>query len=87
MSSTTAKLDVGDRVQIPAAALEFTVEGNTIWVHAPDGSTLLRIKTQGKVNAHQCGTSPFSHCDIIVQEDINVCLGTQLGVATDEQEE
>ena len=67
--------DAGDRISIPAAALEFTVEGNTIWVIGPDGSTLLRIKTTGKMTASKCETSPASHADVVVHGDIKFCLG------------
>lgn len=63
------------RVVLPVIALEFHEGGNTIWIHGPEGGTLLRIKTQGKVTSSCCITSPISHGDIRVQEDIHICIG------------
>lgn len=63
------------RVVVPVIALEFHEGGNTIWIHGPQGGTTLRIKTTGKVTSSRCGTSPVSHADIVVQEDIHICIG------------
>ncbi len=63
------------RVIIPVVALEFHEGGNTIWIHGPQGGTTLRIKTRGKITSSQCVTSPVSHGDILVQEDIHLCIG------------
>lgn len=72
--NTKREIEQGERIQIPAAILEFVVGGNTIWVHGVDGSTILRIKTMGKIITEVCEISPSSHGDIIVQEDINMCI-------------
>lgn len=64
----------GRRFQIQAAQLEFVEGGNTIWIHAPDGSTILRIKTTGKVASTVCDVSPSAHGDILVKEDITLCI-------------
>lgn len=32
------------RIKIPVVELEFEEGGNTIWVHGPDGTTVLRVR-------------------------------------------
>lgn len=61
-------------IKIYVGELEFNKGGNTIWVHSPDGFTVLRIKTLGKIKVNKCDTDGYSHCDIIVKEDINFCV-------------
>ena len=61
------------RHQIPVAMMEFEEGGHTIWIHNPLGGTTLRIKTRGKIVTDRCD-SPISHCDIIVDDDIEFCL-------------
>lgn len=61
-------------VSIPVGAIEFVNGGNTLWVQSPLGGTTLRIKCTGKINIDSCDTSPLSHCDLIVEGDINFCL-------------
>jgi hypothetical protein len=63
------------RVIVRVLALEFQEGGNTIWIQGPQGGTTLRIKTMGKVTSLRCETSPVSHGDIVVQEDIHICIG------------
>jgi hypothetical protein len=63
------------RTTIPVAAIEFDSSGHTIWVQGLNG-TVLRIKTLGKILVDQCTTNPCSHADIIVLEDIKICLST-----------
>ncbi len=63
---------------LQAAAIEFHEGGDTIWVHAPDGSTTLRIKTKGAIFIEHCGTSPVSHADMIVDKDITICIGAEI---------
>jgi hypothetical protein len=58
---------------IPVLAVEFHDDGNTIWVHGLNG-TVLRIKTLGKILTDQCTTNPCSHTDIVVKENIKICL-------------
>lgn len=72
MSET--KFNPGDRITIEVGALEFNFNSNTIWIQSPQGGTTLRIKCTGKINVDQCSNSPISHCDIIVNGDINFCL-------------
>lgn len=64
----------GQRVQIPVSQIEFNVEGNTIWIQSTSGATTMRIKTNGKIRIDKCETSPTSHCDIVVSDDIQFCL-------------
>lgn len=65
---------MGERVTIPASAIEFEVGGNTIWVHDKVGGTAMRIKTLGKISATNCRDSPLSHMDMVVKQDIAFCL-------------
>lgn len=58
---------------IPAAALEFHEGQQTIWVHSPDGTTILRIKCTGRIRVDVC-KGPFVHSDAIVEGDITVCV-------------
>lgn len=61
-------------IQIPAALIEFVDGGNTIWVHSPNGATILRIKTLGKISVNKECENICSHSDIIVKDDIHICL-------------
>lgn len=62
-------------ITIEVSQLEFHQGGDTIWIHGPNGETILRIKTwRGKVTAEQCVSSPFSHADVIVDGDITICI-------------
>lgn len=61
-------------IQIPAALIEFNEGGNTIWVHGPMGATILRIKTMGKINVNGECENICSHSDIVVKDDIEMCL-------------
>ena len=61
------------RVTIPVACIEYEEGGNTLWVQGPEGATVLRIKTMGKITSTRCQTSPVPHADVIVREDIVVC--------------
>ena len=61
-------------IQIPVSQLEFDPNGNTFWVHGPAGTTILRIKTMGKIVTGQCDTSPSSYGDIVTTGRITICL-------------
>lgn len=63
-------------IQIPAHSIEFSDGGNTIWIHSPVGATILRIKTMGQIRVSKEGECEniCSHSDMIVQEDIDICL-------------
>jgi hypothetical protein len=62
------------RIQIPVAILEFVEGGNTIWVHSPDGATVLRIKTKGRITVDRECSNTVSHADIVVDAPIHICL-------------
>jgi len=70
-------------IQIPAAQIEFNEGGNTIWVHSPLGGTILRIKTMGKITVNAECENICSHSDMIVKEDIHVCLSEDAKKLTD----
>lgn len=59
---------------LPVAQVEFNEGQQTLWVHAPDGTTMLRLKCTGKITVDKSCTSPVAHSDIIVQGDINICI-------------
>jgi hypothetical protein len=59
---------------IPAVAIEFNEGGNTIWVHGPEGGTILRLKFTGKITSKVCKTSPIAHADAIVPGDLVFCV-------------
>lgn len=70
-------LDISEsKLQIPVRMLEFYPGQNTFWISGRHGGTVLRVKTKGKINTDVCANSPYSHCDIIVEEDINFCIST-----------
>ena len=62
------------RIQIEVGLIEFDEGGNTIWIQSPLGGTTMRIKCTGKIITDQCKDSPLSHCDIIVNGDIQFCI-------------
>lgn len=62
------------RIVIPVTAMEFEEGGNTIWFHSPFGGTTFRIKTMGKIVMERCSVSPLSHGDLVVDQDINMCV-------------
>lgn len=62
-------------IQIPAALIEFDPNGNTIWIHGPQGNTILRIKSNNGIAYDTCKASPTSHCDLIMNDKIHFCLG------------
>jgi Ca2+-dependent lipid-binding protein len=62
------------RIKIDVAQLEFEEGGNTIWIHSPIGATVLRIKTMGKLTTKKGCKNVCSHADIVVNEDIEICL-------------
>lgn len=62
-------------IQIPVVLLEFDPNGHTIWVHGPDGATVLRIKSSTRrINVDRKCTNVCSHADLIVEGDIDICL-------------
>ena len=67
------------RILLEAVGLEFEEGGNTIWIHGPDGGTLLRIKCSGQITTKRCA-SPIAHADVIVDGDIEFCVPTDEAV-------
>jgi hypothetical protein len=61
------------RVLLVATGVEFEEGGNTIWIHGPDGGTILRIKCSGRVTSKTCA-SPAAHADVVVSGDIEFCV-------------
>jgi hypothetical protein len=66
----------GDTVMIPVAAIEFREGGNTLWIHGPQGGTVLRLKTlDGAITSKRCTNGgPISHGDAIIQGDLEICV-------------
>ena len=60
--------------QLEASQVEFYEGQQTIWIHAPDGTTMLRIKCTGKIVVDNVCGAPNAHSDLIVQGDINICI-------------
>lgn len=60
------------RIQVPVIGLEFEEDGNTIWIHGPDG-TVLRIKCSGKIVVSSCANG-CPHSDVQVNGDIRFCV-------------
>ncbi len=54
--------------------LEFHQGENTIWIHAPDGTTMLRIKCTGRIVVNDHCISPVAHCDLMVVGNIDFCV-------------
>lgn len=63
------------RITIPLEAMQFDEGGHTIWFHGKEGTTF-RLKTMGKIVTDHCDVSPISHGDLVVQQDITICLST-----------
>lgn len=67
-------METGRCITVPVAELQFIDSGNTIWVHGPQGATVLRIKTpKGQITVNRECENLCSHCDLIVDGDIEFC--------------
>ena len=84
----TKKTKPNDNITIPVEELEFRNGGDTLWVHGPDGATVLRLKLfHGKfvVDDERC-KNPCSHVDAMVdslcgdRQDVGVCLSNDAKV-------
>lgn len=66
----------GETIMIPVAAIEFREGGNTIWIHGPQGGTVLRLKTlDGVITSKRCQNGgPVSHGDAIIKGDVEICV-------------
>lgn len=63
---------------IPVVAIEFREGGNTLWIHGPEGGTILRLKTlNGVITSSRCQSSPVTHGDAIIHGDLEICLGAE----------
>lgn len=67
------------RQQVPVALLEYDEGGHTLWVHGPDGATVLRIKLlRGKYRTQADCINICAHADIVVPDgDVVVCMPGQ----------
>lgn len=61
-------------ITLEVAQIEFYEGQQTIWVHALDGTTMLRIKCTGKIIVNSQCISPAAHGDIIVPGNIHICI-------------
>lgn len=75
------------RLEIPVAQLEFDEGGHTLWVHGPNGATVLRVKCTGKITSKVCNTNISAHADLMVEGDIEICLPPEEQVKTEWQAE
>ena len=73
MKPTTPR---GTAVIIPVTAIEFREGGNTLWIHGPQGGTVLRLKTlDGAITSKRCANGgSISHGDAIIQGDLEICV-------------
>jgi len=64
------------RYAIPAVLIEFDEGGNTLWVHGPQGATILRIKLlRGRFKVQKNCENICAHADMQIPEgDVTVCL-------------
>lgn len=67
-------MDKGERVSVEVSVLEYVEGGNTIWIHGPEGGTVLRIKTRGTISTDDACVSPIAHADVVVSDDIRICV-------------
>lgn len=61
-------------ITIPVSGMQFVEGGNTIWIHDAIGGTVFRLKTMGKIVVERCEVSPLSHGDLVVSQDIHMCI-------------
>lgn len=60
--------------RLKAVEIEFHEGQSTIWVHGPEGATILRIKCTGKIVVQKDCENVCAHSDIEVQGDIHICV-------------
>lgn len=59
----------------PVVLMEVDEGGHTIWIHGPEGATMLRIKTiNGKIKIHKNCENTVAHADITTTGDIVFCV-------------
>lgn len=71
---STHPIEVSTHHVVEAAQIEFNEGGNTVWVHAPNGATILRIKCSGKITVDNQCINVVAHSDMLVSGDIHMCL-------------
>jgi len=59
--------------QITVSVLEFDDNGNTLWVHGPEGNTVLRIKGSRGIEVHK-NNEYFPYIDVYVEGKLNINL-------------
>lgn len=74
MHGSHSDVQEGEKIVIPVSTLEFAPGGKAIWINGRQGNAILRIGTFGKINVEQSSTSPNSHADIMLADDINFCI-------------
>ncbi len=62
------------RHQVEVSQLEFDEGGNTIWIHGPQGATVMRIKCSGRIEVMADCVNICAHADVMVDGDILVCI-------------
>lgn len=64
----------GECVTIPVTQIEYREGGNTLWIHGPQGNTVLRLKTKsGTITTNRCLNGGMSHSDIMIDGGIDIC--------------
>lgn len=61
------------RHQIEVSLLEFDENGNTLWVHGPEGNTILRIKGSRGIEVVK-NNEYFPYIDVYVEGKLNINL-------------
>lgn len=58
------------RHQIPVSMLEFDEDGHTLWVHGPEGNTILRIKGSRGIEVQKTEYGPY--IDVYVEGKLTI---------------
>jgi len=61
-----------ETMKIPVCEIEFEEGGKAIWVHAPDGTTPLRIQCEGAIVVHALSNVQHMSIDLRVANNIHV---------------
>jgi hypothetical protein len=75
---------MGKHFRIPVSILEFHEGQTTLWVHGPEGATVLRIKAK-KINVQKDCENVCAHSDIQVDGEITICIPSKPTNATTER--
>ena len=63
----------GKHFRIPVSILEFHEGQTTLWVHSPEGATVLRIKAKQIYVQKDC-ENVCAHADVQVDGEITICI-------------